>query len=206
MRFDNQPVGCVDIRCCQPALLGLLIHRHNTLNSGAFKLDSYKPGGSVAPFPALVLPSGLPAVPPGELDSFCALTEAEGNGGLYVYLLGALGWGGLERDRLKLLFLRDVLAKKGRYQSVVEDAFRSLFPITWAFIQAVNRSDHATLIRALQQLEAWLVIHTIAPAVEVPLVTLHDGAYCRRQDTPALKEAFLRGFETVGLRASVKVC
>jgi len=205
MRFDNQPVGCVDIGCCQPALLGFLIHNHAPPHEGGFRLDSYKPAGRSGPFLSLSLPHCLPSVPESELERFCALAEGA-DGGLYAYLLDALGWDGSDRDRLKRKFLRDVLAKKGRYPSEVEEAFKLRFPNVWAFVWAVNRFDHATLIRTLQLLESWLVILVIAPTVEAPFVTLHDGAYCRLQDTPALTEAFQRGFKTVGLRASLKVC
>jgi hypothetical protein len=70
---------------------------------------------------------------------------------------------GLSRDQVKLCFLRDVLAKRGRYPSVVESAFREDFPSVYRVIRWVNRDDHCALIRHLQRAEAWLVIDCVAP-------------------------------------------
>lgn len=70
---------------------------------------------------------------------------------------------GLERDAVKLKFLRDVLAKKGRYPSEVEAAFGRAFPNVYRVIRQVNRHDHGELIRLLQRAESWLVIEQVAP-------------------------------------------
>ena len=110
------------------------------------------------------------------------------------------------RDDAKRRFLVDVLAKKGRYPSPVEDAFRAWFPNLWLFVNQINRDDHGTLIRALQRLESWLVVECVAPLLvgRIPIVTLHDAVYCRCEDLPALEAGFMEAFDRIGFWPSVK--
>ena len=100
---------------------------------------------------------------------------------------------GVERPVAKRRFLVDVLAKRGDYPSNVEDAFRHEFPNVHGFIRAVNRDDHATLIRMLQRLESWLVVEQVCGTLDVPVLTLHDAVYA----TPGAMLAVERAFTTV---------
>ena len=107
---------------------------------------------------------------------------------------------------MKLAFLRDVLAKRGRYPSVVETVVRREWPSVYAFVRAVNRGDHAVLIRQLQRLESWLVIEQVAPRLvgRVPCIMLHDAIYSRRGCLATVEAAFNEVFDTIGFRLRLK--
>ena len=142
LRLDGEVMGSVDIRCAQPALLAMMLmsnypptwlkrpstYKHTLVRSlslhSAPRLH-FRPAADPAPFAALA-----------------------SSGALYEWLVSDTG---LERDAVKLAVLRDVFAKKGRYPSSVESAFREAFPSVYAFIRQVNREDHAALIRLLQR-------------------------------------------------------
>ena len=114
---------------------------------------------------------------------------------------------GLSRDVVKRAFLRDVLAKRGRYPSVVESAFRAAFPTVYRIIRAVNRNNHGTLIRLLQRAESRLVVETVAPRLlgRMPIMTLHDAIYSRVGDVGTVLAAFDEVFNELGFRLAVKV-
>jgi hypothetical protein len=113
---------------------------------------------------------------------------------------------GLDRNCVKLAFLRDVLAKRGSYPSRVEQAFRMLFPGVHAFIRAVNRRDHGELIRHLQRLESWLVVEQVAPRLvgRVPCVTLHDAIYSTLRSLTAVEATFEEVFDEIGIHLKLK--
>jgi hypothetical protein len=80
-------------------------------------------------------------------------------------------------ERAKKRFLVDVLAKRGHYQSRIEDIFATEFPGVMAVVRAINNTNHCNLIRLLQRLEALVVVHTIAPMClsHFAILTLHDA-------------------------------
>jgi hypothetical protein len=123
---------------------------------------------------------------------------------LYELLIATSG---LTRDEVKVGFLRDVLAKKGRYPSVVESAFRDAFPSVLRTIRSVNSTDHGTLIRMLQKAEAWLVLGQVAPRLlgRVPIVTLHDAIYSRRREVGSVADSFRDAFRDIGVSMGLKV-
>ena len=97
-----------------------------------------------------------------------------------------------------------------RIASAIEDVFRAEFPGVWRFIKSVNQDDHATLIRILQQLEAWLVIEQVCGRFvqRYPgdfVITIHDAAYCRPEMLGALVESFEDVFRMLDFRPSLKV-
>jgi hypothetical protein len=192
LRIGGEPMGGVDIACAQPALLALEITR-NSPSNGLKKLGTYKHRG--APPPSAAPPLLLP-----DADAFASLVAS---GLFYESLMDATG---LPRDRVKLAFLRDVLAKRGRYPSDVEQAFREAFPSVHAFIRSVNRHDHGDLIRHLQHLESWLVVEQVAPRLigRVPCLTLHDAIYSTLSSLPTVEAAFAETFEALGIRLKVK--
>jgi hypothetical protein len=94
-----------------------------------------------------------------------------------------------------------------RYPSVVEQVFRHAFPDAYAYIRAVNREDHAELIRRLQRLESWLVIEQqVAPLLigRVPFITLHDAIFSTLPALGAVEEAFNDAFDDIGFRLTLK--
>jgi hypothetical protein len=111
------------------------------------------------------------------------------------------------RDKVKLLLMRDVLAKKVRYPSPFEDVFRRAFPSVHRFVCWINQDDHGELIRTLQRLESAVVIENVAPRLvdRFPIVTLHDAIYARTGDQPAVEDCFTETFEELGLELRVKV-
>ena len=145
------------------------------------------------PAPASPRPSPVPAC-------FRSLVL---DGRLYEFLMQRTG---LSRDAVKLALLRDVLAKRGRYPSAVEDVFRREFPEVYAFVRRANRQDHAELIRRLQRRESWLVIENVAPRLvgKVPVVSLHDAIFSPTDKLDVVEAAFDEVFDSLGFRMSVK--
>ena len=142
----------MDIRCAQPALLALEMASGNMSNyppnctktrSTYNILPVVTPALPFLPLPAL--PAGLPRCP-GYSDLLLSGGDSFGSlvlsGRLYEHLMELTGLG---RDAVKLAVLRNVLAKRGRYRSVVEQVFRESFPGVYRFVRQVNRDDHAAL-------------------------------------------------------------
>jgi hypothetical protein len=207
LRIGGEPLGSVDIRCAQPALLALEMDLKSPTN-GLKGRSTYKHTLPLPPASAAACPSArcpipsfpLPCPCPGSLNSFASLVLS---GRLYEHLMALTG---LDRESVKLGFLRDVLAKKGRYPSVVENAFRLEFPAVYQFIRTVNRNDHGELIRRLQRLESWLVIEQVAPRLvgRVPVVTLHDAIFSTRQSVSLVETGFREVFDAIGCRLALK--
>jgi hypothetical protein len=111
------------------------------------------------------------------------------------------------RERVKVLLMRDVLAKKKPYPSPFEAVFQRAFPAVHQFVRWINQADHGELIRTLQRLESWLVVENVAPRLvgRFPIVTLHDAIFARIEDLPAVVDAFGETFEELGLPLKVKV-
>ena len=104
------------------------------------------------------------------------------------------------------LVLVDVLAKRGRYPSLVEDVFRKSFPNVYRVIKSINRDDHGSLIRLLQRLESWLVIENVSPRLlgRIPFVTLHDAIFSRQYDVSKVSDAFNDTFDDIGFSMALK--
>ncbi len=205
LRIGGEPLGSVDICCAQPALLALEMAR-NTPTNGLKGRATYKHTLPVprplCPLPSLPSPplAAAAAGPSPSLDAFASLVAC---GRLYERLMDLSG---LDRPSVKLAFLRDVLAKRGRYPSFVERTFRREFPDVYAFIHAVNGNDHAELIRRLQRLESWLVIEQVAPRLvgRVPVITLHDAIYSTCGCLARVEEAFADVFDAIDFRLTLK--
>jgi hypothetical protein len=140
VRIDGERVGGVDIRCAQPALLALAMFQETPAN-GLEVPATYKHTDRVPLALSPACPAPCPAFSPA--PDFSSLVFG---GRLYGLLMDRTG---LDRDLVKLAFLRDVLAKRGRYPSTVEQAFRAAFPAVYRYIRKVNYKDHGELIRHL---------------------------------------------------------
>ena len=190
VRLAGEPMGCVDLVCSQPSLLALEMLQD-------FPPNGLKGRATYMHIGAVSLPPCPPLLP---ASAFLSLVL---DGLLYEFLAQRTG---VSRDSVKLALLRDVLAKRGRYPSQVESVFRGEFPEVYAFVRRVNRYDHAELIRRLQRLESWLVIHQVAPRLvgRVPCITLHDAIFSSLRSLPAVEAAFQEVFDTIGFRFSTK--
>jgi hypothetical protein len=194
LRLAGEPLGSVDIVNAQPALLAMLLLQKT--NPKVVKVaETYKHTPCSPTLPCPCLPGGPDAR---------AFADSALSGGLYELLIATSG---LTRDEVKVGFLRDVLAKKGRYPSVVESAFRDAFPSVLRTIRSVNSTDHGTLIRMLQKAEAWLVLGQVAPRLlgRVPIVTLHDAIYSRRREVGSVADSFRDAFRDIGVSMGLKV-
>lgn len=192
IRLDGEPIGCVDISNSQPAILGNLLVRGFPCQRGKRCSNiKHHRGAPLAP----PLSSSCPPS-----SSFLALASS---GTLYEDLAEACG---MDRESAKKRFLVDVLAKKGRYPSDVENAFRGRFPEVWGAIQEINHRSHCELIRVLQRLEAWLVVETVSPCLveRIPIVTLHDAIFGRVRDLGTIDDAFQDALALIGWKLSLK--
>jgi hypothetical protein len=199
LHVEGDRLTSVDIACCQPALIALLM----TLEHPPAELKgtpSYTGYHACAPFCS-----------PPDLLRFRQLVS---DGLLYEHLQEILRERDHEftREQLKRRFLCDVIAKKGRYPSVVEDTFRGAFPTIATFISRVNQAGrrHQNLIRWLQRTEAWLVIETVCQrfAEQHPrtfLVTLHDAIYCRPGHVGVVMDTFSAVFAELHFEMQLKV-
>ena len=198
LRLAGEPMGSVDISCAQPALLALMLHQETHPN-GPKPRETYIYAAR-GPCPAPCLPVDPALACPADFLTFASLACG---GTLYERLVADTG---LDRDAVKLGLLRDVLAKRGRYPSAVESAFRDAFPSVLKLIRLVNRRDHGELIRLLQRAESWLVVEQVAPRLlgRVPIVTLHDSLFSRRPDVPTVADVFRQVFDELGFQMALK--
>jgi hypothetical protein len=227
LRIGGEPLGSVDIRCAQPGLLAIVFTSQNPPSvpkpRATYKHEAAAgPSLHSCPLPPLVLSSLIEESPlqaaPGrdappllallsssfgasDVADFCELASS---GTLYERLVALSG---LERDAVKLAFLRDVLAKRGHYPSAVENAFRAEFPSVHRAIRYINRRDHGELIRLLQRMESWLVVENVSPRLvgRVPCITLHDAIYSTHGNLAAVETAFKETFDELGCRLALKV-
>jgi len=197
VRLSGEPMGSVDLRNAQPALLSMLLRTEFPPN-GVKRRSTYK---HALPLPPSLPPACLSLLPAPDADSFAKSTS---DGRLYELLMSACG---LERDAVKLGFLRDVLAPRWLYPSPVANAFRKEFPTVARIIRTVNRDDHATLIRLLQRAESWLVIEQVAPRLlgRVRIVTLHDAIFSQQRDVREVTDGFCEAFKELGFEMALQV-
>jgi hypothetical protein len=193
LRIGGAPLAGIDLKCCQPALLAMLMQGNLKITQIAKTAEHSK---------VYTCPDSLPALPPDCVDADVrdfAFRTADGS--LYDFLVERVP--GQTRALLKRGFLRDFLAKKGCYDSPVENAVRNHWPSVHSFVRTTNRDDHAALIRALQRTEAWLVIDRVCGRLvdsrpDDFAITLHDAVYSHPDHTPAVRTAFGDTFDEMG--------
>lgn len=198
LRLAGEPIAGIDIRAAQPALLGLMMLQDTSSSGGG------RSGGGVCSTykvePAGAAGGGSAGVLPADFLEWLSLVS---DGSVYDVLSDSLG---LDRDTVKHGMLVDVLAKKGDYPSVIEDAFKLRWPTVYGFIRRTNRKSRAELIRRLQRAEADLVIHTVAPRLveRIPIVSLHDAIYGRLRDVDEIEQAFDGASDESGFKMAFK--
>jgi hypothetical protein len=209
LRIGSNELHHVDIRCCQPALIGRVVKQ-----AAENKQETYKgqeESGGIYDAPRKPLYSG-------DFTLFCELVQT---GEFYDFLLPRLKSGKdprLTRDELKKRVLADVIAKRkankfgAEYPSDVEDTFSELFPFVYQFIKQFNKDgwEHENLIRRLQQEESKLVIETVAADLvsrypDLFLLTLHDAIFTTEPNIPIVVNAFKKGFDIIGFPMDLKV-
>ena len=194
LHVEGEPLSSIDLSCAQPALLAKLImedinrkkHTNTREENKQSKYDS-----------ALYT----------DFVQFRSLVQS---GEFYNFMIDRLRDQGISRSEFKRRFLADVLAKKGRYPSMVEDRFREQFPTVYQFVRNINRDDHASLIRRLQEAESQFVIETVAADFvsrhpNYFVIPLHDALYTTPSNIRELQESFNRGFERTGFRMRLKI-
>ncbi len=200
LHVDGGPLGYVDLRCCQPALIARLCTVHSqhaqTATGGEERgVSHYDSSGMGAANRDVHLYRTL--VESGELYDVLKIE---------VQRRGAA----IDRDEVKRQLMCDVIAKRGKYPSrVVEQAFGDIFPTVLKFIRAVNRHDHGNLIRQLHREEARLVIETVAADLVarfpgVFFLTLHDAIYATAEHLHRVEQAFHRAFDQTGFAMSLE--
>lgn len=208
LRHGKEQLKHVDIKCCQPALIGLIMQKEEKQQEQ--RQDQTK---DQSIYDAPLHPSDR-----GGFVNYCEMGQS---GELYDFLLPRLKHGkGLKitRDQLKKRFLTDVVAKRkanshgAEYPSSVEDAVRSAFPGAYRFIRKFNGDgwEHENLIRRLQQEESKLVIETVAADLvmrhpKVFFLTLHDAIFTTERYIPLVVNAFEAAFDGSGYPMSLKV-
>lgn len=210
LHVDGEPLGSVDIRCCQPALIARLFavrsqHHQTTTDKEGRGVSNYDSSGWI---PDHYDSSGMKATN-RDVRLYQSLVES---GELYdVLKIEALRRGvAIDRDEVKRQLMCDVIAKRGKYPSrVVEQVFGDLFPTVLKFIWVVNQQDHGNLIRQLHREEARLVIETVAADLVarfpgVFFLTLHDAIYATAEHLPKVEQAFDRVFRQTGFTMALK--
>jgi len=216
LRLHGEPIGGVDIRCAQPALLAVLMRLRDGGNVptyiqtllGRLRRDVL---GRRLVFGLTGLTLALSSDAPAPSSDLGLFEDLVFGGSLYEALvLDCLRAGvrmpGDSRNWVKRALLRDVLAKHGNYRSDFECVFRERFPSVLAFVRWINRANYAELIRTLQRLESWLVIEQVAPNLvgKAAIISLHDALYGRVSDIPVIQSAFQETLENLGLRLALK--
>lgn len=217
VRLCGEPIGCVDIRNSQPALLGEALATRQNPHNGPKGASTYSRPGEPAP-PRTCLPplplSLSPVVPSGVfcLPSDGLVQDILGLGGFVELVRSGLlydrlaEWAEVSRPVAKRRFLVDVLAKLGDYPSEVEKAFAERFPGVREAIRQINRESHCEAVRFLQRVESWLVVETVSPFLvgRVPIVTLHDAVYARVRDMGMVEDSFNEALERIGWSLTLK--
>ncbi len=218
VRLGGEPIKGVDIRAAQPALLGLLMTSDGLRNplrrgKGRTNIDSAVSAGCVSSHAAFVLCfsatlAGCVEIDAVEFASCCR------EGKLWTELLAACRANGLRvpADRVVALrwvkkrFLVDVVACDGRYRSGFRAVVLAMWPSVCAFCLAANVASGGGLIAALQRLESWLVVESVAPRLvrDAPIVTVHDAIYSRESDRKRVRDAFYETFEDYGFELQLK--
>ena len=217
LHVNREQLGSVDLSCAQPALLGKIIADSNSKTNDRREQGSSKADGSKAGTDGRREEGREQSK--GKYDSrfwdngdFGLYVELVTTGKFYGYMAEQLRGDGIGRDEIKRRFLVDVLAKKGRYPSVVENAFQRLFPSVHGFIRWTNRDgqEHANLIRELQRAESAFVIETVVDELvrhhpRMFVISLHDALYTTVGNVPKVEQAFRRAFDRTGFPMAVKV-
>lgn len=192
LRIDGEPLVGVDVCCCQPALLGMLIRG---------RLQPAQSAKSGKHSKVLRCLSAVLPVLPADCADVRAFADLSSRGSLYDFLQMALP--GIARPLLKRRLLCDVFGKRGDYPSEVETAFVREFPNVHRFIREVNREDHAALLRTLQRCESLLVIEEVCDQLvqrhpEEFAITIHDAVYSHPRHITAVEHAFTDAFDKLG--------
>ena len=211
LNVGDYPLQHVDIRCCQPALIGLAAKQ-------TAKGQRTKRGQTEGESAASIYDAQETTPPKSDLDDYCRLVQA---GKFYEFMRAELKNRHdyfLTRDELKRRFLADIVAKRkanhrgAEYPSEVENVFRELFPSVYRFIREINRDgwEHANLIRVLQRQESSLVIETVAADLLARLprlfiLTLHDAIFTKPQGIPEVVRAFDAAFHKMSFPMTLKV-
>lgn len=191
LHVGGKQLGHVDIRCSQFSLLASIMRRH----AG----DGREAAGREPDKQALMMCN----------TDYLDYQSVVSDGTFYDAMLAELGGTRLTRDDIKRRAMADVISKRRRYPSPITEAFSRRWPTVWKFIEGVNRHDHASLIRILQQTEADLVIGGVAddllrrfPGMFV--LSLHDAVFAVPDDLSKVERAFRRAFECSGFSMSMK--
>jgi hypothetical protein len=216
LRLHGEPIGGVDIRCAQPALLALLMRLREGENVRTYiqilldllrQDDLRRQGVSGLTGLTLALSADAPS-PSTDLGLFEDLVFT---GTLYEALVSDCLRAGVQmpgepREWIKKALLRDVLAKRGYYPSQFERVLSEVFPSVYAFVRWINRANHAELILTLQRLESWLVIEQVAPRLvdRADIISLHDALYGRMSEIPVILSTFRETLKNLGLRLALK--
>ncbi len=201
LTINGHPLASVDIRCAQPALLGLLI-QCVTGNFRFPKTHNIRGRGSFCPsFPSLPSFCGQ--------SSFSSYLSHVTDGSLYEHI-GDRMQSGMPRDDLKHRILVDVFGKRGSYNSIVENAFSEAFPDVHSYIRKVNCDGQRpeNMIRLLQRIESFVVIETVCARLfevdaNMPVVTLHDAIYATPDRIEFVEEVFDEIFTESGFKLSL---
>lgn len=225
LRIDGEPIIELDIIAAQPSLLALLIKlthlsklpNHKRVQGSACPVCCPSPCVCLSPVSllspcycvgafglSLSLLSGTVILSSKKVEKieFARFCRAVLEDDIYDMLADSAG---LSRDDAKHRFIVDILAKDGGYPSAVEDAFRKTFPGVHRFIKHVNRDHHATLIRTLQRLEAWVVIELACGRITSPVLTIHDAVYAPATTMPAVEGHLRDVLQEVGIRMQYRV-
>jgi hypothetical protein len=202
LHHRGEPLSQLDIRCCQPGLLGQLVKKQEGKKQEQEARQGTGPGVTIYDSQN-ELPGG---VGQAGLEQYLALTQS---GEFYDFLVSEMG--GFSRDQIKKRFLCDVLAKRkankrgDEYQSRLEDRFAMLFPMIYRYVRATNRQgwEHANLIRQLQRAESDLVIAQVCEGIrrrhpDIFVVSLHDALFSTEQNMRTIRAEFERAFEENG--------
>lgn len=140
-----------------------------------------------------------------EFEEYRSVVE---DGDIYTHILESVdqSYFHVDRNVVKRLFMRDVLAKKKvDYDSPVENAFKRLFPTIHQMIRKYCLLNHSNFIRLAQFVESEVVLFAVCrKAIEYGLdgfFTVHDSIYCRESQ----KDCVLRAFDYVSGQLGVKI-
>ena len=204
LRLDGQKLACVDVKCCQPMLLALVICSQSLPCGESF----------AARLKSLKWATNIPKVScDPESEDYQLYLSLCARGRLYEFLLGRLGWPPTKakRDKLKKLFLAVIYGKPRDADTKVGKVFMVAFPTVWETILSLKANNHAQLPRLMQCLEAHVVVFSFGKAMAskypgVRWLSLHDAIFVGEEDIAIVQNVLEDIFNScVGVLPMLKI-
>lgn len=195
---DGERMVGIDIKASQPTLISILLKgqfKNIVTDETSIRFKRF----NICPFSRFA-----DSVSEKEVYKYMDIVE---NGDIYEYIHKAMPASYrmvFDRELIKVHFMRDIFAKKGSYESRVEDTFKKEFPGILGEIRKFNKTSHSNFIRTMQFIESELVLafcldHAYENGLDAAF-TVHDSIYEKQSQCELVEDAFDLASKKVGVK------